>query len=335
MKLDSFKEILLKKSQDNPNLQTLIKYIREDYLVEQVLESLEKMAASYSKKNPNAAILHYGANMDPETDPGMIHDALSHHASGYKAALGAKNPKVADQHMKQIFKIMHTGDKLTRDAANDHSHGKLKIEGIDPKPWERAGYPNQNNEGKFSTDTRGWARHGSDYSWLRSKPHEAYSNETKTHGHTGAYPLEEIKVNGKYIHVDPKQEYSGKFEPHEFDNHPVMAHGETPPKSHDASAHGKYIEDFENFHSNEGGINKYFDKVEARDPAEHEARGSVKSDPVHGEAPQSQPSNVIQEEVKAPEVKAPDTTQFNKPVEEMSQEEMMALITHLKNGGKV
>src|SRR6478736_550669 len=132
MKLDSFKELLIKKAEDNDNLKLLIKYMREDYLVDHVVESLEKMAAIYSKKNPNHAVLHFGTHMDPGTEPEMIHDALSHHASHYKSALDSGNKALADQHMRKIFEINHMADKLTRNGLEDHSLGKLKVEAIDP-----------------------------------------------------------------------------------------------------------------------------------------------------------------------------------------------------------
>lgn len=282
MKLNNFKELLLKKSEDNQNLQVLIKYIRDDYLVDHVIESLEKMAASYSKKNPNHAVMHFGTHMDKDTEGEMIHDAVSHHASHYKAALDAGNNKVADQHMSQVFKMMHMGDKLTKDGLNDHSHGKLKIEAVDPKPWERAKYATKNDQGKFKTDTKGWSRQGANpnYDFLRSAPHESYKEEVKTHGHSGAYPLEEMKINDKHVHIDDV-EHSGKFEPHSFDSHPIMSHYSRSPKAHDSLNHDNYLKEHDDFHGDGGGIDSYFDSVEARDPKEHEARGSVKAGAIH------------------------------------------------------
>lgn len=280
MKLDNFKELLSKKAEGNPNLQLLIKYIRDDYLTEHVVESLEKMARIYSKKNPNHAVMHFGTHMDPETEGNMIHDALSHHASHYKAALDTGNEKLADSHMKKIFQMMHMSDKLTRDGLNDHSGGKLNIEAIDPKPWERGGYSNKNAQGKFSTDTKGWGRHGSDYSWLRNDPHESYGKETDVHGHKGAYPLEEIKVNGKHIHIDPV-ESPGSHVEHPFDTHPIMSHYKASPKAHTADTHSKYLELHDAYNDEGGGVDKYFDMVESRDPEAHAARGSVKSEPIH------------------------------------------------------
>ena len=284
MELNNFKELLLKKSEDNQNLQVLIKYMRNEYLVDHVMESLEKMAASYSKKNPNHAVMHFGTHMDEGTEGEMFHDSLSHHASHYKSALDAGNNKVADQHMGQVFKMMHMGDKLTRDGLNDHSHGKLRIEAVDPKPWERAKYATQNDQGKFKTDTKGWGRQGANpnYDFLRSSPHESYKDEVKTHGHNKAYPLEEMKVNDKNIHIEDV-EHGGEFTSHPFDSHPIMSNYSRSPKSHDSLQHDTYLKGHDDFHADGGGGDAYWDMVETRDPKAHEARGSVKHSGVHAD----------------------------------------------------
>lgn len=283
MKLDAFKELLIKKAEDNDNLKLLIKYMREDFLVDHVVESLEKMAAIYSKKNPNHAVLHFGANMDNEIEPDMIHDALSHHASHYKAALASGNEALADKHMRKIFEINHMADKLTRDGLNDHSGGKLKVEAVDPKPWERAKYAEMNDNGKFKTDTKGWARHGSDYSWLREAPHDSYKKEIKTHGHNKAYPLEEMSVNGKPVHIDDEVQSNGKYVEHPFDSHPIMSHYARSPKEHTPDLHGQYMQQHDDFHND--GINKYFDMIDARDPQKQAARGKTKAAPIHKDIP--------------------------------------------------
>lgn len=278
MKLDGFKELLIKKAEGNPNLQLLIKYMREDFLIEHTSESLEKMAAIYSKKNPNHAVMHFGTHMDADTEGDMFHDALSHHASHYKAALDAGNEKIADSHMKKIFQMMHFGDKLTRDGLNDHSGGKLKIEAVDPKPWERSGYSNKNDKGKFSTDTKGWGRHGSDYSWLRGAPHESYNKETDVHGHKEGYPLSQIKVNGKYLHIEDV-EHGGKHVDHPFDHHPIMSHYKASPKAHDEAKHGEYLTAHDSYHDSDH-INSYWDKVDQRGDA-HYTRGAEAPKPIH------------------------------------------------------
>ena len=233
MKLDNFKELLIKKSGDNKNLELLIKYMKDEYLLDHVVESLEKMAWSNSKKNPNAAVKHLATNMN-NFKAGMIHDALSHHASHYKAALKAGDKQTADSHMRKIFKTMHIIDKATRDGLNDHTQGRLKVEAIDPKPWERNNYQTTKGDStKYSTDTRGWSRHkdSQTYDYLRMAPHadKGYQGdglgaaEVKTHGHNKAYPLEEIKVNGKYLHIEDV-EHSGEHTEHPFDSHPIYGH---------------------------------------------------------------------------------------------------------------
>lgn len=283
MKVDNFKELLLKKAEDNPNLQLLIKYMRDEYLVDHVSESLEKMARIYSKKNPNAAVMHFGTHMDPETEGDMIYDALSHHASHYKAALRNGKENIADSHMKKIFQIMHMSDKLTRDGLNDHSHGKLNIEAVDPKPWERSGYSKKNEKtGKFSTDTKGWGRHGSNYDWLRGEPHEAYAKETDVHGHKGAYPLEHIKVNGRYIDIDDVDP-SHQHEPHAFDHHPIMEHYKARPGTgdthHNEDKHSKYLTAHDDYHDSEH-IENYWNKVDERGDR-HYNRGADPSQSPH------------------------------------------------------
>jgi len=282
MKLDNFKELLLKKSVDNENLQLLIKYMRDDYLLDHVVESLEKMAASYSKKNPNASVKDFATNMN-NFKSGMIHDALSHHASHYKAALESGNNKVADDHMRQIFKTMHLADKITKDGVTDHTGGRLKIEAVDPKPWERSAYTNKNDAGKFKTDTQGWKRHGSNinYDWLRQAPHESYKDEVSRHGHNKAYPLEEIKVNGKYLDIDSVEDPSSNSS-HPFDSHPIFQHYNESPSSHNSEKKSKYLEAREKFHNDsEGGKAQYRAKLANMSKEDYANRGSNKADAVH------------------------------------------------------
>lgn len=276
MKLDNFKELLNKKAENNPNLQLLIKYMRDEYLVEHVVESLNKMARSYSNKNTNNAVMHFGTHMDSETEGDMIRNALSHHASHYKSALNSGNEKLADSHMKKIFQIMHLSEKLTRDGLNDHSSGKLKIEAVDPKPWERSGYSNISEKtGRFSTDTKGWSRSSNNYGWLRGAPHESYKKETDAHGHTQAYPLSQIKVNGKYIHIediDPQNDHVD----HEFDSHPIMKYYKSSPSSHNSEKHNEYISMLDDYGDT---IDSFIDRTDALEG--YGDRGLKASDPIH------------------------------------------------------
>ena len=102
------------------------------------------------------------------------------------------------------------------------------------------------------------------------------------HGHSGAYPVEELVVNDKHVHVEDK-EPTNLFTPHSFDSHPVMEHYNTPPKNHGSEQHSNYLDDHKSFHGDNGGVDQYFDSIEQRDPTEHEARGQKKASPIHGE----------------------------------------------------
>lgn len=278
MKLDNFKELLSKKAKDKPNLQLLIKYMKDEYLVDHVIESLSKMAHSDANKNVNHALMHFGTHMDPETEGNMIRDALSHHASHYKSALNSGNEKLADTHMKKIMKILHMGQKLTRDGKNHHARGKLDIEAIDPKPWERQAYLNVGASGKMS-DTKGFGRDRSDYSYLRGAPHESYGDETKAHGHTQAYPLNKIKVNGKYLHIDDV-EPTDEHVPHVFDDHPIMKHYKTSPKNFTSQNQTEYLESVDAFQDN---IDQYLDSLDLIEG--YDDRGINLPDAIHKPLP--------------------------------------------------
>ena len=296
MELDNFKELLLRKSADNEDLQLLIKYIKDDYLVDHVVESLEKMAASDANRKTNSAVKHFGTHMDEHVEGEMIHDQLSHHASHYKAALKAGEKDVADQHMKKIFNTMYMLQKVTRDGKENHTDGKLTASAVDPKPWE------ENLKHDKTSDTYGWKEDRTNWDHMRQAPHagrpnqldddgnikkkykkDRYLGEIKGHGHDKSYPLEEIKINDKHIHIDDDIEHSGKFEEHSFDSHPIIEHSRTANKHHNEDAHSKYLEAHDSFHDEGGGADNYWDMVDTRDPKAHAARGSSKSDPVHHE----------------------------------------------------
>jgi len=286
MKLDKFKELLIKKAEGDPHLQILIKYAREDFLLENIIESLEKMARASQQRNANFAVQHFGSEMDPDLHPDMIRDALSHHATQYKSALNNKNNKVANKHADQIFKYMHMINKLTDDGGVDHTNGSLKVEAVDPKPWERNHYQNKNAAGKFSTNTKGWSRGGltSDYSWLQQAPHDSHRKEISVHGHNGAYPLEQIKVNGKYLHIGDHDDTTNTFESHPLDNHPIMSHYKKAPKDFNEENYNKYLDSVDKYHDEEGHMDAYFDKHEAlqnKDPEAYAARGINPSEPIH------------------------------------------------------
>jgi len=292
MKLESFRELLIKKSGD-PSLENLITFVREDVLADLVIESLEKMARSKHKgDSAGVPVKDFGVEMDPETEPNMIHDALSHHASHYKAAVGTGNQPLANQHANQMFRIMDMADQ-----AQKHSNGKLQVEAVSPHPWERTGKAHRLTEkdkpvvngnkkaGTFVSDTKGWryrdhGKPGKGFEFLQTAPHEHYSNEVRKHGHNKAYPIEEMKVNGKYIDVKdiPKEDLKG-YQEHPFDKHPIMSHFEKP-------AGGRTPEEDQAWRAEHAAyatsphMDKYFENLDTT-----EGRGSKKSNPVHADVP--------------------------------------------------
>lgn len=293
MKLDNFKELLLRKSEDNQNLQFLIKNIKEDYLTDHILESLAKMA---SQKLINDALKHYGSNSDADTDGGMIHDQLSHHASHYKAALKNNDKNLADKHMSAIHKTMFMLNKLTKDGKENHTGGEINVEAPNPMHWE------ERAKDGTTSDTYGWGavyKGTNNFDHMRQAPIKGRSDAEKSdgsikkykkdrnytkikgHGHNKAYPLEEITINGKHVHIDDDIESTTDFQSHPFDSHPIISHGIRPQGSHSDEHQAKYMSEYDAFHDEGSDADQYYDRIEARDPDEHEARGSSKSDPVH------------------------------------------------------
>ena len=266
--------------------------MKDDYLVDHVVESLEKMASSLASRNPNGAVLHFAKNMNKHKAD-MIHDALSHHASHYKAALKAGDKKTAADHMRQIFKTMHLVNKFTKNGVNQYSPIPLEISAVDPKPWERSKYLNDKGEPK-NIDTKGWGNHGAnqDYEWLQQAPHPdskkpgdgIYKNEVSKHGHNKAYPLEEIKVNGKYIDVNEDVDHKGGFEAHALDSHPIYGVYKKKPSDYNSKDHADYFDSRDKFHNDESGGKAQFKAKMANMTKEELAnRGTNKSKPVHNE----------------------------------------------------
>jgi len=291
MKLENFRELLIKKAGD-PSLENLIAFIKEDILAEMVVESLEKMArARHKGDSANLATRHFAMEMDPETEPHMIHDALSHHASRYKAALKSGRSDLANQHAKQVFRLVDLADQ-----AQKHSQGKLHVEAVSPHAWERNAKTKQfthddepvkkgnKKPGQFVTDTKGWRYRGSDYGFLSKAPHGSYENEVRRHGHDRAYPMEHIRINGKYVDVQdiPADQLKG-FESHPFDHHPIMSHFEDPASKRSEADDLRYVQEHDAYGSSPH-MDKHFANHEAMEQANPEAyakRGSAPSSKVH------------------------------------------------------
>lgn len=293
--LDNFRELLLKKTQGT-DLEYLVKYVRDEVLVDTVIESLEKMARGRHKGDAaNIATREFAMTMDPEIEGYLIRDALGHHASRYKAALQSGRKDLANAHARQIFKIMDFADQ-----AQKHSGGKLSVEAVSPQPWERNIKTNTYDEshplvqagkrkpGQFVTDTKGWRYRGRDYSFLQQAPHPSYANEVAEHGHVQAYPIEKIRVNGKYItiqDIDPS-ELKG-FEKHHFDEHPILEHYKIPAAKYEPEHHMKY-KDLTDQYYDRPHLEEWIDKHHAMHD-ENPHLGKEPSGPVH---PEVEPLNL-------------------------------------------
>src|ERR1035438_414100 len=143
MELKSFREILLKKAEGNPYLETLIEYAKDEIIAEEVLDALQKMAEPKAGmgSRANQPFTSYAAGMKP-VHVEQLRDALGHHISHYKSALKAhheaSDPKektrlrgVADQHLNKIIPMMHLAGK-----ASKHSGGNIVLDYPSTIPWE-------------------------------------------------------------------------------------------------------------------------------------------------------------------------------------------------------
>lgn len=306
MKLDSFREVLLKKCEDD-SLKNLVKYVREDVLTDLVIESLEKMAdSSNSRKGLNPSILHFAdrvKNDEHGVFADMYHDALSHHASHYKAAIGQGNQDAANAHARKIFDLMHLGKKI-----EEPSGYNISVSGPHPKAWvshafgvhdedsiaaanERAAArgkgPIGAKVGDFKTEPKNWDHQGKDFSFLQMAPntHKSNHRELDNKKYTGAFPMEGIMVNGKHLHIDDdiSQQDANRYTPHEFDSHPFIRVGKKMGSA-TADDHRDYLKGEADWMSNQ--YNSWADRhmeMHESDPEGYMARGSKKPDAIHPE----------------------------------------------------
>lgn len=320
MKLSSLRELMLRKTEDE-SVKTLIKVIADDVLVDQVFESLEKMALRRGAgSHANMAIRDFGTEMDPELEPTMIREALGHHASRYRAALNAGNQKMANDHASQFFKIMDLVHHV-----EPHSHGKLTSEMVDIKPWERS-HPSRSEtfadriardpeyakdnpvtRGKkqphqFVNDTVGFGFQpkGNDWSFLQNDPHRAYSDETSRHGHVGAYPMEHTKINGKYIPIEDVENLHDGNKNHPFDFHPIVSHYKESIKTRAPDRDIQYRKEHAAY-SESPHIEKHLTHQQSLiDSGAMESRGASPGEPVHAQVKRSAPVSQSSSESSAP-----------------------------------
>ncbi len=300
---DSFRELMLRKT-DDPDLRSTIRLIPDEVIADHAIEALKKMANSaLAGSAAKAPALNFAAEMDPEKEPAMIREALGHHASRYKAALKSGDQSMANNHAKHFFNILNLIHKV-----QPHSDGKLKADMVPVQPWERhspskletfaeriardpkyAAKSNPVTTGskqphEYVIDLDGYETKpaGNDWSFLQYTPHPSKAKETAKTGNTGAYPMEQTKINGRYIPIeDVENIYDGNAN-HPFDYHPILKHyigkNRTPEKDkqyaeeRDAYSSSPHIEK----HS------QHQDKLQSE--GKLEGRGLTMGEPVHGAA---------------------------------------------------
>jgi hypothetical protein len=300
MSLSSFREILIKKSFDNASLQDFIKDISTRELFGYVAEVLEKMAGL---KQPGGAVIDYAHNFNAN-DADHVHGQLSHHASKYSAAMkqlhgmdekspAAKNVKdVADRHMGHIFNTMHLLHKMTRDGKNNHtdpthnetvntpgaeSH-KMTVtdadgesDPISPDAWTRStwsnmkpGATNPYDNKNYHTAVRGWNVDKKDFGFMSGPPHHARAQEIARHGENEAYPLERLKVDGSFLDINPEEKFTGKFESHYYDKHPVfkmLSNPKSEMSDTDSATYQKKMQEFHDSMSDPATFENHVDRT--------------------------------------------------------------------------
>lgn len=306
MELKSFKEILLKKAEGNPYLQTLIKYAKDDLLAEEVIESLLKMAepSAAMGRGANSALTSYAGHMD-NSDVEQLRDALGHHVSHYRGALksmhAAQDPTqkaklrgVADQHLNRIMPLMHLAGR-----AGKHSGGKMTLDYTSTTPWE-SNYTTLERHpetGKLKEGTKDLGRRASpkanreknpravpDYRYLEMAPHAEHGS-TGRMPHKGGYPFEEIQLGSPqkrdagqaYLNIEDiadKQDYT----PHPFDQHPVHALADHPEHHLTPEQKEKFINDLAAWKGSEHHKQWLADQKARfqKDPEGYKARGTKK-----------------------------------------------------------
>lgn len=362
MKLHGFKNLLIKKADGNENLETLIRFINDEVLAEQVIESLEKMAASKGDK-ANSAVTSWAGNAT-NADVGMLHDALGHHVSNFMAANKARPPKISTESIgkegkrynapkvdmdpvaaQHLERAMHLADLASK--ASKHSLGKLNFDHVPTQAWEmnRTGAQTRtdsNGQTKYLDDQQGLKRRLSgegskfpNHGYLLTNPHEAYKHKGKLRGHEGAYPFEEMKINDKNIHIDPNTEAPTKYVEHEFDKHPLFDKQgkkqtwEMPETHRDASHHESYLNGLDKWHDSDH-LENFLDrheKMEDTDPKAYSQRGSVPSKGLDNVKKVIKEREPVTEGTSAPVQTASDRGLLSAPVQQKPKQKVGTVVT--------
>jgi hypothetical protein len=149
----------------------------------------------------------------------MIRDALGHHISNYKKALESGNKELVNKHGKKIHQYMTLANKL-----NDHDSDVFNLE--EPEAIDKW----MDNIPGFKKNYVGWTNHqqgAMNYDYMASPPHPKHARELhsqKGEKNISGYPLEKIKINGKYVPIHDEHDEGD----HPFDSHYLLSGGGSP-----------------------------------------------------------------------------------------------------------
>jgi len=285
MNLDSFKELLLRKTSDN-NLKTVIEYIDDTVLLAHVFESLEKMAqhrAGSSTTKANQLVHQFAGMIDPH-DLHQMRDAMAHHAARFGAAIKAGHKDVANKHAKQWVKLNDLARKVQSASGADIGwHMPVDIKAWQANVEKAPGHKSIDSgnsksksyyydRSKDRIDLPGLQYHYNktppDYMHLAEAPapHKAGANSQSQYikeildskhedskgeerYHNGPYPMEHVKIGGRYPDI-ASQDVSeiGSYKQHEFDKHPIVdyfTHKEADLKPSDIEDYGNRLISYE------------------------------------------------------------------------------------------
>lgn len=294
MELKGFRELLLKKAANDPTLQTIIDVMKDELIVEKVIESLEKMARPQASmgRSANAGVTAFG-NQLKNKDVEMMRDALAHHINHYRSALQHGKRDIADKHLNKIIPMMHLAAR-----AGTHSNGQLGLDYTPLEPWETNYTTTERRPetGKLKEGTKGLRRRLNsasreknprsvpDYRYLEMAPHEEHA-DTKKSPHKGGYPFEEIQL-GNPAKIDAKEAYlhlhdvgpQDEYVPHPFDEHPIHEVAEHKQDSMSPEQMEEFAQKMQGWHGSEHNA-KWMEGVKqlhAKDPEAFKARGKAK-----------------------------------------------------------
>lgn len=314
MKLESFREILIKKASGNSYLQTLIEYAKDDLIADCVLESLQKMAepSAAMGRGANHAVTSYAAGLKP-VHVEQLRDSLGHHISHYRGALKAMHSTedkaqkaklrgIADQHLNKIVPLMHLAGR-----ASKHSGGNLVLDYPTTTPWE-TNYTTTERlpNGKLKEGTKDLGRRPSlhanrqknpravpDYRYLEMPPHPGHAMTEKM-PFKGGYPFEEVQLgtpqkrdSGQaYLPIEDAGDVS-EYVPHPFDKHPVHEYADYPQHQLTPEHHSKINEGLTRWSDSEHHKQWLADQKAkyAKDPEAYKKRGLSKPEHVFKDIP--------------------------------------------------